>query len=134
MLAVLLAACATQPVAPDAAAPVPAARVHWANVDGGYTIRVTRDTGYVGSLCATRLYLNGAPAADMERGETVEFRVGAGRNILGAGPSPIEGKLCTAGGAVDGMRREIDASGKAGDALKFRVSIGGGVILTPTAF
>lgn len=134
LVALMLAACATKPVNSASAPPVPPERVLWTDVADGYQIRVTRDSGYNGSLCATRLYVNGKAAADIKPGETVAFAVTAGRNILGAGPSPIDGKMCTAFGSVESMRREVDASGNAGDKLNFRLAINLGPILTPTAF
>lgn len=135
-LLLALTGCATKPPAAGAALPVPAARIAWANAADGYSIRVTRDIGYSGSACATRIYIDGRSAADIEPGETVVFVVTPGRHILGASPSPAEGKLCTAGGSVERMRREVDASGEKGDSLSFRFGKGanGEPSITPTAF
>ena len=108
----------------------------WQNATSGYTIKVTRDAGLVGGACPTRIYIDGKNAADLRPAETVTFVVAEGRHILGGGPSPDAGGLCSGFKSSERYRRETDASGKQGDTLSFRFGLGanGEPSLTPTAF
>jgi len=80
----LLGGCATEPVALHSAQVAPAYRVFWrAPADATATLTVVRDRGAVGSACYAGLYLNGAKAAYLERGEKVDLRLPAGETLVG---------------------------------------------------
>lgn len=118
-IAATLSSCGSVPVSQADAIPVPAERVLWSNVEGGYQIRVTRDSGS-GIACMARIYLNGEPVADLKPREVVVFTVPEGRNLIGSSHSPASGGLCPGEKEIKRAVNVVDASGKAGDVLHFR--------------
>jgi hypothetical protein len=99
-----------------------------------YLVCVTKDEAFLGKGCMARIYIDGQPAADLLSAETVTFKLPPGRHILGGGPSPKA--ACSAFKADERLRREVDASGQAGESLGFRylATSRGEFVLTPTAF
>src|SRR5215467_15517670 len=82
-----LAACATHPISVNQASPVPTARVlapQWL-AQAPYTgsLVVKRDSGFMGSACNVRVFVDAVPVADLAPSEKVELFVGVGEHIVG---------------------------------------------------
>jgi hypothetical protein len=130
-LALLLPACATQPITIQQAAAVPSSRIlapQWL-AQGPYTssLIVKRDSGFMGSACTIRVFIDAVPVADLAPSEKVELFVALGEHVVGAASN---GALC-GGGASEAavvIRPESQkilriASGQSGD-----------IYLQPSAF
>ena len=83
-----IAACATQPVSIQQAKAVPNGRVlarQWL-VPAQYTgsLVIKRDTGFMGSACTVRVFIDAVPVADLAPAEKVEFFVPLGDHVIGA--------------------------------------------------
>ncbi|WP_339504048.1 hypothetical protein [Pseudomonas sp. RL_105y_Pfl2_101] len=108
----LLAGCATSPVPSSEADPVPSSRLFafQAPTMGDSTLVVTRDKGFVGGGCNTKVSIDGRQAAEIGTGETAKFRVTPGEHIVSA-------SSCGSG------LKERETNIKAGSTKKFRISI-----------
>jgi len=92
-----LVGCATEAVLPMNAKIVPQERV-LVKGDGDAQLVITRDKGWlVGGSCFTTLTLDGAHIARIGTGETLTYKVKAGRHILGIADDPKGGGLCGLG-------------------------------------
>ena len=97
-LALSLTACATQPVSIYQASAVPSSRIlapqllSQAQYTGSLIIK--RDTGYMGSACTIRVFVDTVPVADLAPAEKVEIFVPLGEHVVGATPT---GALCGGG-------------------------------------
>jgi hypothetical protein len=93
---------------------------------GTGTVIVKRDPAFYGSGCSYRLFANGAPFADVNRGEKVQIYLPSGEHILGA----------KANGLCGGGNPETSFTLGAGQTRIFRVGVeaSGDVKLHPTAF
>jgi hypothetical protein len=82
--ALMLAACATKPVRPDAAIQVPQDRLigYQSPVAGGGEITIVRDRGMLGGGCYAGISINGKLAAKVDTGERANFYLAAGRNVV----------------------------------------------------
>ena len=93
-----LTACATQPVSIYQASAVPSSRIlapqllSQAQYTGSLIIK--RDTGFMGSACTIRVFVNSVPVADLAPSEKVEIFVPLGEHIVSAAPI---GTLCGGG-------------------------------------
>ncbi len=122
--------CATDPVPTNAATPIPQNRIIKAGLTkaepGTGSIIVKRDSGLNSVVCTFRLYLNGAPFADIDTGEKVQIYVKPGDYIVGSAGSG----LCYTGHA------EASFSLAAGQTRVYRVGSApsGEIKLQPTAF
>ena len=93
-----LTACATQPVSIYQASAVPSSRIlapqllSQAQYTGSLIIK--RDTGFMGSACTIRVFVNAVPVADLAPSEKVEVFVPLGEHIVSAAPI---GTLCGGG-------------------------------------
>ena len=91
-------ACATQPVSIYQASAVPSSRIlapqllSQAQYTGSLIIK--RDTGFMGSACTIRVFVNSVPVADLAPSEKVEIFVPLGEHIVSAAPI---GTLCGGG-------------------------------------
>jgi hypothetical protein len=89
VLAILsLVGCATQPLAIDKSALVPASRIlapQW-TAQAQYTgsLVIKRDSGFMGSACNVRVFVDAVPVADLGPSEKVELFVALGEHIVGA--------------------------------------------------
>ena len=130
-LVLLLSACATQPITIQQAAAVPSSRIlapQWLS-QGAYTgsLVIKRDSGFMGSACTIRVFVDAVPVADIAPSEKVELFVALGEHVVGA---TANGVLC-GGGASEAavvIRPESQkilriASGQSGD-----------IYLQPSAF
>lgn len=109
----LISGCATTPISSGQADPVPAERQLRFRGPAANTVPVTitRDSGFMSSACATRLFVNGELAAYVRAGERITLNIPTGEVILGAEPDGI-----CAGGLV-----ETQAILQAGRLIQFRI-------------
>lgn len=133
---VVLASCATRQIDSAQAQPVPSERVFAFNGAGDSStgqVVVTRDIGAVGGACPLALYIDGALAAHLRRGETVTLSVPAGNRIVSA---TIAGKGVCSWGDESGHRREISQVVTAGGQTRIRLALAhdGVIQVSPTAF
>jgi len=130
-LALSLPACATQPITLQQASVVPASRIlasQWLS-QGAYTgsLIIKRDSGFMGSACTIRVFVDAVPVADLAPSEKVELFVALGEHVVGA---TANGLLCGGGASETAVviRPESQkilriASGQSGD-----------IYLQPSAF
>jgi hypothetical protein len=122
------AGCATQPV-PNSGATATAVVHNTALTSprpGTTPVTVKRDSGFLGAACATRVFINATPIADIRPTEKVVAYLAEGDHIVSASPTGI------CGGAL----REVRVSVKAGAPVNVRVGYGAGgdMVLDVTAF
>ena len=120
-----LAGCATSPLPAEDADLVPGARLYSFQraSDGGAGLTVTRDTGFTGSACNAKLFINGRLAAEIGTGETASFHVPSGDLIVGV-------QSCASG------LKEREGVLKDGQNKRYRISIDSSMSLdiSPTTF
>ena len=91
LLALSLTACATQPVSIYQASAVPQSRIlapqllSQAQYTGSLIIK--RDTGFMGSACTIRVFVDRLPVADLAPSEKVELFVPFGEYVVSATPT-----------------------------------------------
>jgi len=90
-----LAGCATKPVTNEQAKDVPAKQIIDStllvkNADSGKVI-IKRDSGFMGSACLTRVYVDGKDVADLDTAEKVTVYPKSGDHIFSAWPKGICG-------------------------------------------
>src|SRR5262245_58130874 len=97
-------ACATQPVSIYQASAVPSSRIlapqllSQAQYTGSLIIK--RDTGFMGSACTIRVFVNSVPVADLAPSEKVEIFVPLGEPIVSAAPPGTPSGRGTSSSAV----------------------------------
>jgi hypothetical protein len=90
-LALSLTACATQPISIYQASAVPSSRIlapqllSQAQYTGSLIIK--RDTGFMGSACTIRVYVDTVPVADLGPSEKIELFLPFGEHVVGATPT-----------------------------------------------
>lgn len=123
-----LVGCATTPVPDGVARLVPQSQV----LDKAYLepilnaglVTVKRDSGFMGSACAVRIFVNNKPLAELDTSEKVVFYLAAGDYVLGAWPTALCG----------GGYFETPAKIAAGSSSSFRVGHGNsGLFIQPSA-
>ena len=130
-LALILSGCATRPISNAESQPVPSDRI----IDTRYLksspntgiVTVKRgDSGFGGSACTSRVFVNAKPIADLDPAEKVVLYLPADEYILSAWPNGICG----------GGMSEVRASVKPGIELNFRIGYGsnGDFTINATAF
>jgi type IV pilus biogenesis protein CpaD/CtpE len=130
IMALLLAACATTPTTIQQASNVPSSRIlaaQWVS-QAPYTgsLVVKRDSGFMGSACTIRVFLDGVPVADLAPAEKVEIFVPMGEHIVGVTSNGICGGGFAETAVVIALERQKIlriASGQSGD-----------IYLQPSAF
>ena len=131
LLALSLTACATQPVTIHQASAVPASRIlapQWLS-QAPYTgsLIIKRDSGFMGSACTVRVFVDAMPVADLAPSEKVELFVAFGEHVVGAASNGIfcGGGASEAAVVINPERQKIlrIASGQSGD-----------IYLQPSAF
>lgn len=130
LIVVVFSGCATQPISNTLAAPAPMERI----IDKRYLqpgprtgeVTVKRDSGFCGSACSSRIFVDGHPVADIRVSEKVVLYLPEGDHILSAWPNGICG----------GGMTELRAIVKAGTQSNYRVGYGsnGDFTINPTAF
>jgi hypothetical protein len=97
-LALAPMACATQPVSIYQASAIPSSRIlapqllSQAQYTGSLIIK--RDTGFMGSACTIRVFVDTVPVADLAPSEKIELFVPFGEYVVSATPT---GALCGGG-------------------------------------
>jgi hypothetical protein len=92
-LALSLTACATQPISIYHASAVPTSRilapqlVSQAQYTGSLIIK--RDTGFMGSACTIRVFVDTVPVVDLAPSEKIEIFVPLGEHVVSAAPTDI---------------------------------------------
>ncbi|TKB75572.1 MAG: hypothetical protein E8D46_01755 [Nitrospira sp.] len=125
--AVVIAGCATRPVSNVEATPVPIDRI----IDGKFLqqtadagiVTVKRDSGFGGSACSSRVFVNAKPVADLRTSEKVIIYLPAGEYVFSAWPN----------GICSGGMSEVHATVKSGAELSFRIGYGSGGYFTINA-
>jgi hypothetical protein len=126
----MVAACATTPVPTSAAKNVPLSRVMNSALlerrDGSAQLVIKRDEGLSASACNTRVFVDGAPVAEIGTGEKITLYLPEGDHMLAAMATGI-----CAGGLV-----EVKATLAKVKTSTFRIGYGssGEFTLQPTAF
>lgn len=122
--------CATQPISNSAAVNVPSERVidskYLQPMPGTGQVTVKRDSGFGGSGCSSRIFVNAKPVADIETSEKVVLYLPPADYIFSA----------WAKGMCGGSMSEVRSAVKVGDDLSFRVGYGsnGDFSINATAF
>jgi hypothetical protein len=123
LAALSLVACATQPVTVEKALAVPFIRIlapRWLS-QAPYTgsLVVKRDSGFMGSACNVRVFIDAVPVADLAPSEKVELFVTPGEHIVGAASTGVfcGGGASEAAVVITPERQKIlrIASGQSGD-------------------
>jgi hypothetical protein len=123
LLVLSLTACATRPVSIYQASAVPSSRIlapQWLS-PAPYTgsLIIKRDSGFMGSACKVRVFIDAVPVADLAPSEKVELFVALGEHVVGAtSASSFCGGGASEGAVVIKTERENIlriASGQSGD-------------------
>ena len=131
VLATVLAGCATQPISIQQASAVPPGRIlapQWlrpAQYTGSLVVK--RDSGFMGSACTIRVFVDAVPVADLGPAEKIELFVGLGEHIVGA-TSP--NAFC--GGGVSETAVVVVPEGQ--KILRIASGQSGDLYLQPSAF
>jgi len=95
LLMLSLTACATTPVTINQASVVPASRVlahQWlARASSSGSLIIKRDSGFMGSACTVRVFIDAVPVADLAPGEMIELFVALGEHNVVASSNGICG-------------------------------------------
>lgn len=128
--AVLLTACASQPVSNAEAVAVSAGSVLSPALlqqrPGTHAVTIKRDAGFMAGTCSSRIHVDGQPVADIQTSEKVVVYLPEGDHIFSARPNGI-----CAGGVSEAKARV-----NAGVPLSLRAAYGsnGEFFLNVTAF
>lgn len=127
VLVASLAGCATTPIPSSEAEPASAILnpALTRSAPGKVAQTFKRDPGFMAGACAFRLYVNGAPFAELRAGQIVTAYLDPGEYIIGATSG-----FCGSGNA------EMQIVVKPGAPKTYRVSVdaGSAVRIGPTAF
>jgi type IV pilus biogenesis protein CpaD/CtpE len=125
-----LAGCATRPISNSEAVPAPVERILAPSLlqpsaESG-KVTVKRDSGFGGSACTSRVFVDAKPVADLRASEKVVVYLPAGEHIFSAWPNGICG----------GGMSEVRATVKVGAEISFRIGYGsnGDFTINATAF
>lgn len=115
----LLSGCATQPVPTEQATMVPQIRIidmaYTTEKEGSASLIVKRDSGFAGSGCNVRIYIDSQPIADIDRSEKIKIYVQPGEYTLSVEPTSI----CVAG------LKEIPIKVNSDDSKVYRIGYSG---------
>jgi hypothetical protein len=130
LLVLSLTACATTPLTIDQASPVPSSRILAPQLIGQRTytgsLVVKRDSGFMGSACTIRVFVDAVPVADLAPSEKIELYVALGEHSVVVSSNGIcGGGTAEAAVVIMPERQRIlrIASGQSGD-----------IYLQPSAF
>lgn len=119
----MVAGCATKPVTNEQAQDVPAKQVInntlLVKKEGTGKVIIKRDSGFMGSACMTRVYVDGKEVADLDTAQKVTVYPKIGDHIFSAWPKG----MC--GGGMSEQSGKVTDTG----VLMFRVGYG---VMTPT--
>jgi hypothetical protein len=130
-LALSLTACATQPVSIYHASAVPSSRIlapQWIS-QAQYTgsLIIKRDSGFMGSACTIRVFVDAVPVADLGPSEKVELFIALGEHVVAASPT---GTFC--GGGISEAAVVIRPESQ--KILRIASGQSGDIHLQPSAF
>lgn len=125
LLVLLLAGCASKPVATSEAVSVEAKAFGQPGPGLGKVV-VKRDKGLFGGGCSARVFINAKPVADLDTAQKVELYLPPGDVIISSQPN----------GICSGGLSETRVTVKSDSELYYRVGYGsnGDFSLNPTAF
>jgi hypothetical protein len=116
----MLVGCATSSVPPVLIGDTPSNRIYWDNYAGeGFRIKITRDTGTMGSLCMTQIFIDGQLAAEIGQGEAVVFRVQTGSREIKVAPA-VKNETCATFYSTPEFRITRTIIGSPGDLKDLR--------------
>lgn len=131
LLAILgLAGCATKPVSNEQAKDVPSKQIIDASLftknENGGTVIIKRDSGFMGSACMTRVYVDGKEIADLDVEQKITIHPEVGDHIFSAWPKGV------CGGGMSEQSGKVTES----KVLMYRIGYGtnGDFGIYPTAF
>jgi hypothetical protein len=114
----LLVGCSTSQVNLNNARPIPESEITAFSPKGApVTVKVVRDSGFLGSGCDMGVYIDGALAARLGTGESVGLAVPPGNVVVGV--APVGAALCS--GGMNSVRA-TEASVAAGKVKAFRIT------------
>jgi len=125
-----LTGCATKPVTNEQAKDVPASQIidktMLSKKENTGAVIIKRDSGFMGSACLTRVYIDGKEIADLDTSEKVTVYPLVGEHIFSAWPKG----LC--GGGMSEQSGKVNTD----KPLMYRVGYGtnGDFGIYPTAF
>ncbi|PNG65014.1 hypothetical protein CRN61_17750 [Vibrio vulnificus] len=128
ILSILLTGCASTPVSNRDAKP--SSKVisdEFSKKIAGYaSLIVKRDSGFSGSACSSRIYLNGVAVVDLDTGEYYKAYLQPGDYVISAKPNGVCG-----GGLYETTIRASE-----NQSLTYRIGYGsnGDYFIVPTAF
>ena len=130
-LVLSLTACATHPVSIYHAPGVPSSRIlapQWIS-QTQYTgsLIIKRDSGFMGSACTIRVFVDAVPVADLAPSEKVELFIALGEHVVGATPT---GTFC--GGGISEAAVVIRPESQ--KILRIASGQSGDIHLQPSAF
>lgn len=127
-LSILLAGCASTPVSNRDAKPSSKilSDAFSQKQVGHASLIVKRDTGFGGSACSSRVYLNGVAVVDLDTGEYYKAYIQPGDYIISAQPN----------GVCGGGLHETTIRATENQNLTYRIGYGsnGDYFIVPTAF
>ena len=127
---IILCGCATKPVTNEQATEVPDNQIINKTLlnPGAETgkVIIKRDSGFMGSACLTRVYVDGKEIADLDTAQKVTLYPGLGEHIFSAWPKGI------CGGGMSEQSGRVVKDG----LLMYRIGYGtnGDFGIYPTAF
>ncbi|MFS6858910.1 hypothetical protein [Citrobacter freundii] len=130
LLAVMMVGCATKPVTNEQAKDVPAKQIidntMLVKNDGTGKVIIKRDSGFMGSACLTRVYVDGKEIADLDTAEKITVYPKLGDHIFSAWPKGV------CGGGMSEQSGKVTESA----TLMYRIGYGtnGDFGIHPTAF
>lgn len=115
---VLVAGCATTPISYSDASPAPSSQILAPELlhahPGTAKVTVKRDSGFMGSACTYRVFMDGRPIVQLRGGERIDIFIEPGEHVFGA----------LAEGACGGGTAEVAASMSSGQWKSFRIASG----------
>jgi hypothetical protein len=125
-----IAGCASTPIPNEEAQPVPGKQILQTDLlvkkDNTGKVIIKRDSGFVGSMCLSRVYVDGKELADLDPAQKIEIYPTVGSHIFSTKPRGI-----CAGGI-----KELEGKVAKDGALIYRIGYGAGGDhgIYPTAF
>ncbi|WP_455648508.1 hypothetical protein [Kluyvera sp.] len=126
----IIAGCATKPVTNEQAKDIPENQIINNTLlvknDGTGKVIIKRDSGFMGSACMTRVYVDGKEVADLDTSQKVTVYPKVGDHIFSAWPKGV------CGGGMSEQSGKVTEDG----VLMYRVGYGtnGDFGIYPTAF
>lgn len=118
LILIALSGCATTPIGNNEASNIPVDRTLAPEMQRSFpdaaVLTIKRDTGFMGSGCTMRLFIDGKPVADLRKGEKFKAYVNPGRHMLGVTPA----------GFCGGGTAETETTLSKNESRSYRISSG----------